>query len=47
MGLVTGISWRAPWGHMALLGELSRSEMHKVAGSVQARPELSAPPAHQ
>ena len=41
LGLVTGISWRAPWAHMALLGELSRSEMHKVAGSIQARAELS------
>jgi len=47
LGLVTGISWHAPWGHMALLGELSRSEMHKVAGSVRTRPELSATPAHQ
>ena len=47
LGIVTGISWNAPWGHMALLGELSRSEMHKVAGSVSARPELSPPAAHQ
>jgi len=44
LGLVTGISWRASWGHLALLGELSPSEMHKVAGSVPERPELSAPP---
>jgi len=47
LGLVTGISWRAPWAHMALLGELSRSEMHKVAGSVRERTELSASPARQ
>ncbi len=47
LGLVTGISWRAPWGHMALLGELSRAEMHKIAGSVRARQELSAPLPHQ
>jgi hypothetical protein len=47
LGLVTGISWHAPWGHMALLGELSRSEMHKVAGSVRPSSELSAPPARQ
>lgn len=46
LGLVTGISWHAPWGHMALLGELSRSELHKVAGSVRTRPELYPPPAH-
>jgi hypothetical protein len=44
LGLVNGISWRAPWAHMALLGELSRSELHKVAGSVRAprEPSLSA-----
>jgi len=47
LGLVTGISWRAPWGHLALLGELSRAELHKVAGSVRARQELSPPLAHQ
>ncbi len=47
LGLVTGISWRAPWAHMALLGELSRSEMHKVAGSVRLSSELSTPPARQ
>lgn len=41
LGLVTGISWRAPWAHLALLGELSRSEMHKVAGSVRRQQELS------
>jgi outer membrane lipoprotein-sorting protein len=41
LGLVTGISWRAPWAHLALLGELSRSEMHKVAGSVRLQQELS------
>lgn len=37
LGLVTGISWRAPWAYMALLGELSREELHKVAGSVRLR----------
>ena len=47
LGLVTGVSWHAPWAHMALLGELSRSEMHKVAGSVRIGQELSAPPARQ
>jgi len=41
LGLVTGISWRAPWAHMALLGELSHAEMHKVAGSVRLQTELS------
>lgn len=46
LGLVTGISWRAPWAHMALLGELSRTELQKVARSVQVRPELSPGPAH-
>jgi len=43
-GLVTGISWHAPWGHMALLGELSRSEMHRIAGSVRTQPEHSTTP---
>ena len=47
LGLVTGISWHAPWGHQALLGELSRHEMLKVAGSVRTSPELSAPSARQ
>lgn len=47
LGLVQGISWRAPWAYMALLGEISRSEMGKVAGSVRARQELSARPPHQ
>jgi len=47
LGRVTGISWHAPWAHLALLGELSRSEMQKVAGSVRTHTELSAPPAHQ
>lgn len=47
LGLVTGISWHAPWGHMALLGELSRAEMHRVAGSVRTTEELSAPSARQ
>jgi outer membrane lipoprotein-sorting protein len=46
-GLVSGISWRAPWAHMALLGEISHAEMHKVAGSVRTREELSSPAAHQ
>ena len=47
LGLVTGISWHEPWGHLALLGELSRSEMHKVAGSVRTQTELSGPTPHQ
>lgn len=47
LGLVTGISWHTPAAHMALLGELSRSEMHRVAGSVRARLELSPPQMHQ
>jgi len=47
LGLVTAISWRVPWGHMALLGELSRSEMHKVARSVRTRQELFTSPARQ
>ncbi len=47
LGLVTAITWHAPWAHMALLGELSRSEMHKVAGSIRTRQELSTPPARQ
>lgn len=41
LGLVTGISWRAPWAHLALLGELSRPEMHRVAGSVRRQQELT------
>lgn len=40
-GLVTGISWRTPWAHLALLGELSREELHKIAGSVRRGKELS------
>ena len=47
LGLVTGISWRAPWAYLALLGELSRDELHKIAGSVRGRSELSASPARQ
>jgi outer membrane lipoprotein-sorting protein len=47
LGLVTGISWRAPWAHLALLGELSREELHKVAGSVRGGAELSAFPGRQ
>jgi outer membrane lipoprotein-sorting protein len=47
LGLVTGISWHAPWAHMALLGELSRSELHKIAGSIRTHQELSTPPARQ
>jgi outer membrane lipoprotein-sorting protein len=47
LGLVTGISWRAPWAYLALLGELSRDEMHKIAGSVRGRSELSASPGRQ
>ncbi len=41
LGLVSGISWSAAGIHMALLGELSRTEMHRVARSVQVRQELS------
>lgn len=41
LGLVSGISWRAPAGYMALLGELSRYEMHRVAKSVRTASELS------
>jgi hypothetical protein len=40
-GLVRGISWKTPWGHLALLGELSRDELHKIAGSVGGRGKLS------
>lgn len=47
LGLVTAISWHAPSGHMALLGELSRSELHRIAGSVRVSQELSAVPARQ
>lgn len=43
-GLVSGLSWRAPWGYLALLGELSRPELQRIAESVEARPELSASP---
>lgn len=46
LGLVTGISWRTPWGHLALLGELSRTELLRVAGSVRASQELSDSVAH-
>jgi outer membrane lipoprotein-sorting protein len=46
MGLVTGISWRTPWAHLALLGELSREELRLVAASVGDRPELSRTVAH-
>jgi len=41
LGPVTGISWRTPWANFALLGELSREELHRVAGSVRGREELS------
>lgn len=44
LGLVTGVSWRAPWAYMALLGELSREELHKVAASVRPYGELSGSP---
>lgn len=37
-GLVSGLSWREPWAHLALLGELSRSELYRVASSVRAQP---------
>ena len=47
LGLVTAISWREPWAHLALLGKLSRAEMRKVAGSVRRQSELSSPAAHQ
>lgn len=46
MGLVTGLSWRTGRAHLALLGELSRAELFRVAGSVRGRPELSHPVAH-
>jgi outer membrane lipoprotein-sorting protein len=45
-GLVTGVSWRTPWANLALLGELSRPELQRVAGSVRPSPELSAPAGH-
>lgn len=41
LGLVRGISWKAQSGHLALLGELSREELEKVAGSIAGKPELS------
>ena len=47
LGLVKGISWRAPWAYMALLGEISRTEMHRVAGSVRTHQELSGATPHQ
>jgi outer membrane lipoprotein-sorting protein len=47
LGLVTGISWRAPWAHLALLGELSREQLHKIAGSVRVGAELSSFPGRQ
>lgn len=36
LGLVRGITWRAPWAHLALLGELSRGELQRIAASVPA-----------
>ena len=42
MGLVTGISWGTPGAHFALLGELSREELRRIAGSVAGREELSS-----
>lgn len=41
LGLVTGLAWGAPGMHHALLGELSRGELHKVAVSIRPRVELS------
>lgn len=40
-GLVSGLAWREAWGHLALLGELSRSELYRIASSVRPQPELS------
>jgi hypothetical protein len=40
-GLVSALAWREPWGHLALLGELSRPEIYRIASSVRARPELT------
>jgi outer membrane lipoprotein-sorting protein len=39
-GLVSGLAWREPWGYLALLGELSRPELYRVATSVRPPPEL-------
>jgi outer membrane lipoprotein-sorting protein len=47
LGLVTGIAWRPPWAHLALIGELSRGELLKVAASVRPPRELSRRPDHQ
>jgi outer membrane lipoprotein-sorting protein len=41
LGLVNGISWGTSRAHFALLGELSRDELHRVAGSVRGDEELS------
>jgi len=46
LGLVRGISWRTPWARLALLGELSREEMRRIAASVPRRAEPSRPGAH-
>ncbi|HEY5998039.1 MAG TPA: sigma-E factor regulatory protein RseB domain-containing protein [bacterium] len=46
LGLVSGISWRTPWANFALLGELSRDELLRVAGSVQEKAEPSAARRH-
>ncbi len=46
LGSVTGISWRAQWANLALLGELSRTELYRIASSVRLRPELSRPAGH-
>lgn len=43
LGLLNGISWRAPWAYMALLGELSPEELQKVAGSVRVVEHFAAP----
>lgn len=40
-GLVSALAWREPWGHLALLGELSRTEIYRIASSVRARAESS------
>jgi outer membrane lipoprotein-sorting protein len=39
--LVNGLAWRAPWAYLALLGELSRPELARIAESVGGQPELS------
>ena len=41
LGLVSAIYWRSPSSHLAILGELSREELFKVAESISVEREIT------